>query len=90
METSNKLGLRLNNDENGIRDNSKGFRVTSDHNRADHSLKNSTYAILKSDFKTTADKLLCEQACIHLLKIQTKDFTEGLPYLSLNSYYYSW
>ena len=58
-ETSNKLRFRLNNHEKSIRDNSRGFQVA---------VKNLRCVILRGDFKTTADRLICEQMFMHKLK----------------------
>ena len=87
-ETSNRLRLRLNNHKKSIRDNSRGFPVTILFNQPDHSLKNLRCVILKGDFKTTADRLICEHTFIHKLKTQSKDVNQDLSFLSPYSYFH--
>ena len=67
-ETSSKLRLRPNNHKKSIRDNSRGFPVAVHFNQPNHSPKNLRCVILSCDFKTTADRLICEQTFIHKLK----------------------
>ena len=81
-ETSNRLRLRLNNHKKSIRDNSRGFPVAVYFNQPDHSLKNLRYVDLRGDFKTTADRLICEQTLIHKLKTHSKGVNQDLSFLS--------
>ena len=67
-ETSNRLRFRLNNHKKSIRDNSRGFPVAVHFNQPDHSLKNLSCVILRGDFKTTEDRLICQQTFIHKFK----------------------
>ena len=59
-ETSSRLRFRLNNHKKSIRDNSRGFPVAVHFNQSDHSLKILRCVILRGDFKTTADRLICK------------------------------
>ena len=87
-ETSNKLRLRLNNHKKSIRDNSRGLPVAVYFNQPDHSLKNLRCVILRGDFKTTADRLICEQTLIHKLKTQSKGVDHDLSFLSPYGYFH--
>ena len=71
-ETSNKLQFRLNNHKKSIRDNSRGFPVAVHFNQSDHSPKSLGCVILRRDFKTTADRLICEQTIILNLRTHSK------------------
>ena len=84
-ETSNRLRLRLNNHKKSIRDNSRGFPVAVHFNLPDHSLKNLRCVILRGEFKTTADRLICEQTLIHKFKTHSKGVIQDLSFLSLHS-----
>ena len=86
-ETSNRLRLRLNNHKKSIRDNSRGFPVAVHFNQPDHLLKNLRCVILRGDFKTTADRLICEQTLIHKLKTHSKGVNQDLSFLSPYSYF---
>ena len=77
-ETSSRLRLRLNNHKKSIRDNSRGFPVAVHFNLPDHSLKNLRRVILRGDFKTTADRLICEQTLIHKFKTHSKGVNQDL------------
>ena len=81
-ETSNRLRLRLNNHKKSIRDNSRGFPVAVHFNLPYHSLKNLRCVILRRDFKTTADRLICEQTLIHKFKTHSKGVNKDLSFLS--------
>ena len=81
-ETSNKLRLRLNNHKKSIRNNSRGFPLAVHFNQPDHSLKNLRCVILRGDFKTTADRDICEQTLIHKLKTHSKVLNQDLSFLS--------
>ena len=81
-ETSNRLRLRLNNHKKSIRENSMGFPVAVHFNQPDHSLKNLRCVILRGDFKTTADRLICEQRLIHKFKAHSKGVNQDLSFLS--------
>ena len=87
-ETSNRLLLRLNNHKKSIRDNSRGFPVAVHFNLPDHSLKNLRCVILRGDFKTTADRLICEQTLIHKFKTHSKGVNQDLSFLSPYSYFH--
>ena len=87
-ETSNRLRLRLNNNKKSIRDNSRGFPVAVYFNLPDHSLKNLRCVILRGDFKTTADRLICEQTLIHKFKTHSKGVNQDLLFLSPYSYFH--
>ena len=93
-ETSNRLRLRLNNHKKSIRDNSCGFPVAVHFNLPDHSLNNLRCVILRGDFKTTADRHICEQTSIYKLKTHSRSITsiaEWLlsPVLSSSNFYVS-
>ena len=85
-ETSINLRLRLNNHKESIKDNSRGFSVAVHFNQTNHSLKNLRCVILRGDFKTTADRLICEQTLIHILKAHSKGVCQDLSFLSPQSY----
>ena len=84
----NRLRLRLNNHKKSIRDNSRGFPVAVHFNQPDHSLNNLRCVILRGDFKTTADRPICEQTFIHKLKTHSKGVNQDLPFLSPYSYFH--
>ena len=86
-ETSSRLRLRLNNHKKSIRDNSRGFPVAVHFNLPDHSLKNLRCVILRGDFKTTADRLICEQTLIYKFKTHSKGVNQDLAFLSPHSYF---
>ena len=86
-ETSNRLRLRLNNHKKSIRDNCRGFPVAVHFNQPDHSLNNLRCVILRGDFKTTEDRLICEQTFIHKLKTHSKGVNQDLSFLSPYSYF---
>ena len=77
-ETSNKLRFLLNDHKKSIRDNSRGFPVAVHFNQPDHSLKNVRCVNLRGDFKTTADRLICEQTFIYKLKTHSKGVNQEL------------
>ena len=87
-ETSNRLRFRLNYHKKIIRDNSRGFPVAVHFSQPDHSLKNLRCVILRGDFKTTADRLICEQTLIHKLKTHSKGDNQDLSFLSPYSYFH--
>ena len=87
-ETSNRLRLRLNNHKKSIRDKSRGFPVAVHFNLPDHSLKNVRCVILRGDFKTTSDRLVCEQTFIHKHKAHSKGVDQDLSFLSPYSYFH--
>ena len=87
-ETSNILWLRLNNHKKSIRDNSRVFPVSVHFNLPDHSLKNLRCVILRGDFKTTADRLICEQTLIHKFKTHSNGVNQDLSFLSPYSYFH--
>ena len=87
-ETTNKLRFRLNNHKKSIRDNSRGFPVAVHFNQPDHSLKNLRCVILRGDFKTTADRLICEQTFIHKPNTHSKGVNQDLSFLSPYSYFH--
>ena len=81
-ETSNKRRFIFNNHKKSIRDNSRGFPVAVHFNQPDHSHNNLRCVILRGDFKTTADRLICEQMFIHKLKTHSKGVNQDLSFLS--------
>ena len=87
-ETSNRLRFRLNNHKKSIRDNSRGFPVSVHFNQPDHLQKNLRCVILRGEFKTTEDRLICEQTFIHTLKTHSKGVNQDLSFLSLYSYFH--
>ena len=87
-EASNKLRFRLNNHKKIIRDNSRGFQVAVHFNQPDHSLKNIRCVTHRSNFKTTADRLICEQIFIHKLKTHSKGLNQDLSFLLPYSYFH--
>ena len=84
-ETSIKLRFRLNSHKKIIRDNSRGFPVAVHFNQPEHSLKNLRCVILRGDFKTTADRFICEQTLIHKLTTHSKGLDQDLSFLSPHS-----
>ena len=86
-ETSSRLRFRLNNHKKSIRDHSRGFPVAVHFNQPDHSLKNLRCVILRGDFKTTKDRLICEQTLIHKLKTHSDDVDQDLSFPSPYSYF---
>ena len=87
-ETSNRLRIRLNNHKKSIRDNSRGFPVAVHFNQPDHSPKNLRCVIIRGDFKTTADRIICKQMMIHIFKTHSKGVNQDLSFLSLYSYFH--
>ena len=75
-ETSNRIGLRLNNHEKNIGNQGRGFLVAVHFNLPDHSFKNLRCVILRGDFKTTTERLICEQTfninSKHIQKVYVK------------------
>ena len=86
-ETSNKLRFRLNDHKKSIRDNSRGFLVAVHFNQPDHSLESLRCVLLKGDFKTMADRLICEQAFIHKLITHSRGLNQDPSFISLYSYF---
>ena len=87
-ETSNGLRLRLNNHRKSIRCDSRVFPVAIHFNLPDHSHKNLGCVVLRGDFKTTADRLICEQTLIHKLKTHSKGVNQDLSFQSPDSYFH--
>ena len=87
-ETSNRLRFRINNHRKSIRDNSMDFPVAVHFNQPDHSLNNVGCVILRDDFNTTTDRLICEQTLIHKLKTHLKGVNQDLSFLSPYSYFH--
>ena len=85
-ETSNRL--RLTNHKKSIRDNCRGFPVAVHFNQPDHSPKNLRCVIIRGDFKTTADRIICEQMLIHKFKTHSKGVNQDLSFLSPHSYFH--
>ena len=87
-ETSNKLRLRLNNHKKSIRNNSRGFPVAVHFNQPDHLPKNLRCVIHRGVFKTTADRIICEQTFIHKHKTHSKGVNQDLSFLSPYNYFH--
>ena len=64
------------------------FPVAVHFNLPDHSLKNLRCFILRGDFKTTADRIICEQTLIHKFKTHSKGVNQDLSFLSPYSYFH--
>ena len=52
----------------------------------DHSLKHLRCVILRGDFKTTADRLICEQTFMYKPKTHSKGTNQDLLFLSPSNY----
>ena len=87
-ETSNRLRHRQNNHKKSITYSIRGFPVAVHFNQPDNSLINLRCVFLRGDFKTTADRLICEQTLIHKLKTHSKGANQDLSFLSPNSYFH--
>ena len=66
-ETSNIIGLRLNNHKKSIGDQGRCFLMAVHFNLPDHSLKFFRCVILRGDLKTTTERLICEQTFIIII-----------------------
>ena len=86
--TSNRLRFRLKNHEKSIRDNSRGCPVAVHFNQLVNSFRNLRCVILRGDFKTTADRLICEQTFMHKLKAHSKGVNQDLSFLSPHRYFH--
>ena len=79
-DTSNRRRFRLNNHRKSIREISRGFPVAVHFNQPDHSLIKLRCDILRGDYKTTADRLICEQTSIHKFKTHLKGVDQDLSF----------
>ena len=58
-----------------------GFPMAVHFNLPDHSQKKLRCVILRGDFKTAADRLICEQTFIHKLKTHSNGVNQDLSFL---------